>query len=80
MDSVALRWIQALRSVSDVLVLVFDQDDLSAPAGYTVNVFALARHHRAYDFGSYRLGLLMISGWLTRLMCCCAMTVLLDIF
>ena len=31
---VALRWIRAVRSVSDALVLVVDQDDLSAPAEF----------------------------------------------
>ena len=28
-SAVTLRWIQALRSISDCLVLVFDQDDLA---------------------------------------------------
>ena len=31
---VTLRWIQAVRSVSDFLVLVVDQDDLSVPAEF----------------------------------------------
>ena len=66
---VTLCWIRAVRSVSDALVLVVDQDDLSAPAEFAYDEFAcfLARRHGAYDFGSYRLGLdeAESRGWLT---------------
>ena len=66
---VTLRWIRAVRSVSDALVLVVDQDDLSAPAEFADDecIRFLARRHRAYDFGSYRLGLAEAEtrGWLT---------------
>ena len=65
---VTLRWIRAVRSVSDFLILVVDQDDLSAPAEFANDecTFFLARRHRAYDFGSYRLGLAEADsrGWL----------------
>ena len=65
---VTLRWIRAVRSVSNALVLVFDQDDLSAPAEFVDDecISFLARRHRAYDFGSYRLGLAEAEsrGWL----------------
>ena len=65
---VTLRWIRAVRSISNALVLVFDQDDLSAPAEFADDEFIsfLARRHRAYDFGSYRLGLVEAEsrGWL----------------
>ena len=76
---VTLRWIRAVRSVSNALVLVFDQDDLSAPAEFVDDecIAFLARRHRAYDFGSYRLGLVEAeSQVLPPLhMCCCATTV-----
>ena len=66
---VTLRWIQAVRSVSDFLVLVVDQDDLSVPAEFLNDecLCFLARSHGAYDFGSYRLGLAEADsrGWLT---------------
>ena len=66
---VNLCWIEALRSVSDALVVVFDQDDLSAPAEFVQDecVCFLATRHCAYDFGSYRLGLAEAEsrGWLT---------------
>ena len=65
---VTLCWIRAVRSVSDALVLVVDQDDLSAPAEFADDKSAcfLARRHCAYDFGSYRLGLAEAEsrGWL----------------
>ena len=65
-----LRWIRALRSVSQYLVLVFDQDDLSAPPEFETDdgVVFLARRHRAYDFGSYRLGVQILNeqGWLNQ--------------
>ena len=65
-----LRWIRALRSVSQYLVLVFDQDDLSAPPEFEADdgVVFLARRHRAYDFGSYRLGVQILNeqGWLNQ--------------
>ena len=68
-SAVTLRWIQALRSISDSLVLVFDQDDLSPPDELADDdeVCFLARRHRAYDFGSYRLGLAEAEsrGWLS---------------
>ena len=58
-----------MRSVSDALVLVVDQDDLSAPAEFADDecVCFLARRHGGYDFGSYRLGLAEAEfrGWLT---------------
>ena len=66
---VTLRWIRAVRSVSNALVLVVDQDDLSAPAEFVDDecVCFLARRHGGYDFGSYRLGLAEAEsrGWLT---------------
>ena len=66
---VTLRWIQAVRSVSDALVLVVDQDDLSAPAEFVDDECTcfIARRHGGYDFGSYRLGLAEADsrGWLT---------------
>ena len=65
---VTLSWIRAVRSISNALVLVFDQDDLSAPAEFVDDecIGFLARRHRAYDFGSYRLGLVEAEsrGWL----------------
>ncbi len=65
---VTLRWIRAVRSVSRSLVLVFDQDDLSVPSEFADDdgVVFIARRHRAYDFGSYRIGLqeLETRGWL----------------
>ena len=65
---VTLRWIRAVRSISNALVLVFDQDDLSAPAEFADDecISFLARRHCAYDFGSYRLGLVEAEsrGWL----------------
>ena len=68
LSPVALRWIRAVRSISNALVLVFDQDDLSAPAEFADDecISFLARRHRAYDFGSYRLGLAEAEsrGWL----------------
>ena len=66
---VTLRWIRAVRSVSNALVLVVDQDDLSAPSEFADDecVCFLARRHGGYDFGSYRLGLTEAEsrGWLT---------------
>ena len=63
LSPVTLRWIRAVRSVSDALVLVVDQDDLSAPAEFADDecVCFLARRHGGYDFGSYRLGLAAVS-------------------
>lgn len=65
-----LRWIRALRSVSNHLVLVFDQDDLSAPPELEADdgITFLAQRHRAYDFGSYRLGVQILNeqGWLDQ--------------
>lgn len=67
---VTLRWIRAVRSVSQHLILVFDQDDLSVPSELADDdgVVFLARRHRAYDFGSYQLGLLELErgGWLSE--------------
>ena len=66
---VTLRWIRAVRSVSNALVLVVDQDDLSAPSEFVDDecVCFLARRRGGYDFGSYRLGLAEAEsrGWLT---------------
>ena len=66
---VTLRWIRAVRSVSDFFVLVVDQDGLSAPDRFSNDECAcfLSRRHCAYDFGSYRLGLAEAEsrGWLT---------------
>ena len=66
---VTLRWIRAVRSVSNALVLVVDQDDLSAPSEFADDecVCFLAIRHGGYDFGSYRLGLAEAEsrGWLT---------------
>jgi len=68
LSPVTLRWIRAMRSISNALVLVFDQDDLSAPAEFADDecVCFLARRHGGYDFGSYRLGLAEAEsrGWL----------------
>ena len=65
-----LRWIRALRSVGNHLVLVFDQDDLSVPPEFETDddVVFLARRHQAYDFGSYRLGVQILNeqGWLNQ--------------
>ena len=65
---VTLSWIRAVRSISDALVLVVDQEDLSAPAEFAddESICFLAKRHRAYDFGSYRLGLTEAEsrGWL----------------
>jgi hypothetical protein len=66
---VTLRWIRAVRSVSRSLVLVFDQDDLSIPLEFADDdgVAFMAQRHRAYDFGSYRIGLQELErrGWLS---------------
>ena len=68
-SSVTLRWIRAVRSVSRYLILVFDQDDLAVPEEFVDDggVAFIARRHRAYDFGSYRIGLeeLETRGWLS---------------
>ena len=65
----AERWIEALRSISSKLILVYDQDKISPWPDCSRdvdNVAVLVERHGAYDFGSYRRGLAIAEqqGWL----------------
>lgn len=60
LSAVTIRWIRALRQLSTQLVLVFDQDQvdgLEELVEQYPGLICLCKRHRAYDFGSYQLGL-----------------------
>ena len=60
LSAITRRWIRALRQLSTQLVLVFDQDQvdgLEELVEQDPGLVCLCKRHRAYDFGSYQLGL-----------------------
>ena len=60
LSAITRRWIRALHQLSTQLGLVFDQDQvdgLEELVEQDPGLVCLCKRHRAYDFGSYQLGL-----------------------
>ena len=62
LTAVTKRWIQSVRTVSSYLVLVFDQENVDEIEDLFVDdaaVVVCCERHEAYDFGSYKRGLII---------------------